>query len=227
MNVTPYPAIPPNQEAWMRLGRGHTHTFLATDEEVQQWLVSSLRADLGPYLIVGSDLIQEGKYWVELPFTGQISELIALLHSAERSRSSVWIWSRTLTPDLEIKSRTTIGKQLAVNGLVNLQHGSRLTDVTIPERPLALWPSSVGIVDRVQNQVTGETRYYQGYLSIYKALVNAIKKTTIYSSIMRSRSGMEEEIVGRGAPMWTEGAKQLYDAGIAFNAIRPGRRIQY
>lgn len=221
--MTLYQAINSDLENWLRLGRGRNVTFIATDEEVQEWLSSCLPAGFGPYRLVGADLVREGKHYVQLPFSGQIDELSQLMHRPDRDAFQFCIWSKTLTPDLELTPRTNIAAQLGVNGLISLQHGSKIKDYSTPDQLPALWPSSLGVIDRVQNRETGEIRHYAEYLQIYSILKRAMKKLTIYSAVLRFKTGEEEEVVGAGAPLWTEGAKRLHDAGVRFCAVRPGR----
>ncbi len=220
-----YSAINSHLDVWQRIGRGRSFEFVATDQEILAWLISCLPVDFAPYTLVSTNMVQQGKSFVERTSPDQVDRFLELKGEGKDSVTEFWIWSQSLTPDLELKSHATVTRQLAFNGLIRLSHGRRLTDYTLPERPIAVWPSDLVMVDRVLNSLTGELRHYDDYLRIYRALVRKMKERTVYRSILRFRSGEEREATKTEELNWTEGAKRLYDAGTPFNAIRPGSRL--
>lgn len=60
--------------SWFRLGRGHEFEFYATDDEVQEWLLTILPAEFAPYRPAGADSIQAGRIYVEHPFRSIIEQ---------------------------------------------------------------------------------------------------------------------------------------------------------
>ncbi len=198
-----YQAINTELNNWLRWGRGHSFLFVATDDEVKHWLLSSLTPQYAPCLMVTSSMVKEDKVFTEIPVYGQMNELDEFMHTV-RNTGKFWIWSQQLSRDLRIEPHTQIAAQLSLNGLILIQHGRKLRDLTTPDQEIAIAPSSLGIVDRVQNVKSGEVRHYDAYLHIFTVLKRELKKRLIYTSILRWRTGEEKEVIGAGVPLWTE-----------------------
>ncbi len=61
-------------DSWFRLGRGHGFEFYATDNEVQEWLLTILPGEYAPYRLVRADSINDGRVYVERPFRSIIEQ---------------------------------------------------------------------------------------------------------------------------------------------------------
>lgn len=212
-----------NLDDWQRAGRGRVLQFFATDEEVQRWLIAALPSEYAPYLLIGVDLVKEGRIFVEKPFQCEVSSLLDCMQLGIEPRFKFWIWSKVLIPNPPLKTERQLSRWLSFNGLVLLQHGRTITDKTDPSRQVCRSASSIGMVDKVVNIRTGETRQFEGYLKIYKKIHKAISKSLMYSSIVRFRDGHEEE--DTQLQLMTEGAVQSYNKGFPF-INKPGRLLK-
>ena len=214
-----------NPDGWFRLGRGKSLQFFATDEEVQQWLNEALPSEYAPYFLVSTDLVKEGKDYVQSPFQCDIADFLKCQREkAAKRRINFWIWSKILTPDLSLRHGTWVTAALSLNGLVHLQHGSIFAPQkgADPAHTLYRDVSSIGLVHRVQHVETGEIRVYEDYLRVFEKLRRRIKKSLVYSSIM-SIDGQKEELTD--FPLMTEGAARSHETGVPF-IYAPGQRIR-
>ncbi|MFA7486383.1 MAG: hypothetical protein WCZ89_10185 [Phycisphaerae bacterium] len=202
---------------WRRLGRGQVLQFFATDDEVQNWLLTLLPPEYGPYTLVGADSIEvENKMYVEKGFEIDISDFKTAIYEKEYPRWQYWIRSKALTPKLDFLRQKRITWVLSYSGLVGLQHGRYLKDAG---RDF----SSIGIVDKVINDETGEEIVNKEYLSIFKKLKKEIKRHLLYSSIWKFDDGSEREDIK--LQLMTQGVVDQYNKGILFKN-KPGRRVK-
>ena len=86
-----------------RLGRGHGFEFYATDNEVQEWLLTILPAEYAPYRLVGADSIKEGRIYVEHPFSCKVGEFLQCRQAVGELRTQFWLLSTVLTPVLPLQ----------------------------------------------------------------------------------------------------------------------------
>lgn len=208
---------------WTRAGRGKTLQFFAVDQEVQRWLLENLPSEYAPYDLITFDRIQDGQGYMDHAFSCGIEALSQCLNPPPQPRYNVWIRSQTLTPQIPVWRGFMLEQFFSYNGLVLLQHGLMVRDSrTSPER-MCREVSRIGIVDRIQHQVSGEIREHKEYLRIYKSLHKAIAKELVYSSIIWDVDGHEME--DTRTDLWTEGAVQSYRSGSAF-IHRPGNVIK-
>lgn len=202
---------------WMRAGRGRRLHFLATDEEVQAWLVTRLPERYGPYHLVGADLTRDGRDYVQVPFRCAMDRFVQCMHDSpvDQPRVEFFIWSEVLTPDLELIPGTDVGTVCSYNGLVILQHGL--------ERYGRRMGSSLALVPVVRNVDTGEERYYEGYGEVYEALRRTIRRALVYSSVLTLPDGTTHE--DDHHERMTRGAAQAHEHGEMTFLRTPGRLI--
>jgi hypothetical protein len=207
-------------DSWFRLGHGHGFEFFATDEEVQNWLLSLLPAAYAPYRLVGADLIKEGRVYVEHPFSCEVAGFLQCRYATVEPRWDFWLLSTVLTPDLPLVPGPGLTKMLSFNGLLSLQHGLQWEDPVHRTRPPAKGESSLGLVDRVYRVDSDEVRQHEAYLRLLNAVKRAIRKSLLYTTVPIGPDDVEGEPVS--TPLWTEGARREYEAGIPFFRARPG-----
>lgn len=197
---------------WMRIGRGRSLQFFATDEEVETWLRSSLPVEYGPFRLVDAQGSLRGRSGVKRVIW-DVSEFLEQLGSYGSS-TIVHIWSEALTPNLLSEVVDDFSAACSLSGLPSLDHGY--------VRKGMQESSSLAMVERIQNKETGEIREHSGYRKVYNRLSRAIKKSLCYSTFHRFADGSEEE--DTSLRRMTEAAAQAHGNGIVFTA-RPGRRL--
>lgn len=203
-------------ENWYRVGRGQGLEFFATDDEVQEWLLTILPKEYGPYTLVGADIVEvEKKKYIEKGFEFDIGELKKAVYEKEEPRWNYWIRSKVITPELDFSREKRITWVLSYTGLISLHHGLDLKN-------LGRDASSIGIVERVRNKNTGEEIIHEEYLKLSKYLSRHIKKLLCYSSFWKFKNGTEREDFK--LQLMTEKAVKAYEAGFIFKN-RPGRRL--
>jgi len=210
-------------DSWFRLGRGHSFEFYATDNEVQEWLLTILSAEYAPYRLVGEDSIKEGKVYVQHPFSCEVAEFLRCRQAAGELCTQFWLLSTVLTPELPLQPGAWLTAMYSYNGLINLQHGWMQREPVHRTRPLAKTASSIGLVDRVYHRDTNEVRQHEAYLRLFNAMKRAIRKSLVYTTMLIGPDDVEQEQVS--GPLWTEGTKQEYEAGASFMRARPGPRL--
>ena len=201
---------------WRRCGRGMTLDFFATDEEVQNWLLTALPSEYSPYTLVGTDSIKQGKIYVEKGFEFNIDELKKAMYEKEDARWRFWIRSKVITPELDFSREKRISWVLSYTGMVNLQHGGYIKN-------MGHATSGIGIVNKIRNDNTGEEIEHKEYLKVYNALKREIKKHLCYSSMWRKKDGTEYEDCK--FQLMTEKAFQAAKEGYLFKNS-PGRRLK-
>jgi len=201
---------------WFRIGRGRELQFFATDDEVQSWLLNFLPEEYAPYSLVGADLIKKGKIYIEQGFEFDISELEKAMYEKDETRWHYWIRSKVLTPELRLITGERITWTLSYSGLVSLQHGRELQN-------MGRDASSIGIVERVKNEKTGEIRHHKDYLRIFNSLKRKVKRTLCYSTIHKFKNGTVAE--DTRLQLMTEKAVRAYEDGLLFKNA-PGRRLK-
>lgn len=201
---------------WRRLGKGRVVEFFATDDEVQTWLIEGLPNEYHPYTLVGVDLVKVGRTYIENGFEFEVRELKKAMYKTDAVRSHFWIRSKVITPELDFLKQTRITWVLSYTGFVNLQHGAYIKNMGRPA-------SSIGIVDKVINDATGEVRHHKEYLRIFNSLKRLIKKSLCYSSIHTFKNGSRRE--DTTLQLMTEKAVQAYEHGLIFTN-EPGRKLR-
>jgi hypothetical protein len=205
---------------WHRVGRGRVLQFFATDDEIQEWLLSALPPEYGPYTLVGADLVQiEKKKYIQKGFEFGIDELKRAMYEQDETRWEYWIRSKVITPQLDFSRHKMISWILSYSGLVGLHHGSYNKNKWVD----GLDASSIGIVDQVNNDKTGEKIQHKEYLNIFKKLNREIKNHLCYSSFWKYKDGSEREDFE--SRLMTEKAVRAYEEGMKF-VNRPGRRLE-
>jgi len=210
-------------DSWFRLGRGHGFEFYATDNEVQEWLLTILPAEYAPYRLVGADSIKEGRIYVEHPFSCKVGEFLQCRQAVGELRTQFWLLSTVLTPALPLQPGAWLTAMYSYNGLINIQHGWMQRDPVHRTRPLAKTVSAIGLVDRVYHRDTNEVRRHEAYLHLFNIMKRAIRKSLVYTSLLIGPDDVEQEQVS--GPFWTEGARQEYEGGLPFMRARPGPRV--
>jgi hypothetical protein len=199
---------------WVRVGRGRSLQFFATDEEVQSWLCH-LPEKYKPYYIVGFDRVKAERTYVDQFFRCEMSALLECMNAREPKRWNFWIQSEAITPDIERGYEGWLDLLFTRNGLVHLQHGMIRKD-----RRDA---SSVGIVDKVRNLNTGALQEHQEYLEVFYALRKLIKKALCYSAIVHFPDGSQYE--DTSLRLFTDGAVRAHEDGMLFTRT-PGRPLK-
>jgi hypothetical protein len=207
-------------DSWFRLGHGHMFQFYATDDEVQNWLLSVLPEAYAPYRLVGTDLIKEGRVYVEHPFSCELAGFLQCRYALAEPRWDFWLLSTVLTPDLPLATGPLLTNMYSFNGLINLQHASMLEDPVHRTRPLAKNECSLGLVDRVYRVDSDEVRQHEAYLRLFNTVKRAIRKSLIYTTIPIWPDDVEG--APESSPLWTEGARREYESGIPYFRARPG-----
>lgn len=210
---------------WRRLGRGKTLEFFATDDEVRQWLMH-LPAEFRPYKLIGYDLVEVSKRrFVPQQWEFELSDFPGCMQGPREMRWEFGIWSAKLSP----KPATTVDRSAKSppHNLVLLQHGGFLKlpwlDLKLSQKDVRRRvESSIGIVDRIINDKTGEVVVFKEYLEIFNSLRKEIEKKLCFASIQSFRDGTELETTQY---RWTEAAVRLYESGFPFT-YRPGRRLR-
>jgi hypothetical protein len=204
-------------ENWYRVGRGQVLQFFATDEEVQEWLVSMLPQEYAPYTLVGADMIEIDKNkYIEKGFEFDITELKKAIYEKEEPRWQYWIRSKVITPKLDFSREKKITWVLSYTGLVGLDHGGQV-------KRIGRDASSIGIVDKIKNKKTDEVIRHNEYLKIFNILARRIKKHLCYSSFWKFKNGTEREDFK--LQLMTEKAVKAHEEGFVFKN-RPGRKLK-
>ena len=206
---------------WVRGNRGgHLLQFFATDDELQNWLLTALPDAFGPYTLVGADSVRiDQNQYTQSFFEFPIHKLKEAMYEKDSVRWQYWIRSKSITPLLDVSQCHFITKQLSFLGLVSVHHGS------YSNRGFndGWQESTIGIVTQIENINNGNKIINDKYLGIYKALTKEIKKHLCYSSFYIFKDGSEVENTKFG--LMTQGVVDQYMLGIKF-ANRPGRRIK-
>jgi hypothetical protein len=207
-------------DSWSRVGRGRVLQFFATDDEVQEWLLCALPAEYEPYTLVGADLVQvEKKKFVEKGFEFDIDELKKAMYEGDKIRWQYWIRSKVITPELDFSRHKMISWILSYSGLVGLQHGSYNKNKWVEGQSA----SSIGIVDQIKNDETGEKVHHKEYVNVFRKLNREIKKHLCYSSFWKYKDGSERE--DKKLRLMTQAVVDQYHQGAKFTN-RPGNRIK-
>src|SRR5215217_8032924 len=113
-------------DRWDRGNFGRRFQFIATDEEVQHWLLHCLPSKYAPYRMVGYDRVPgDGSFYVDEPEQCELDALLPCMQERDPPRWAFFIWSQTLTPDLplqrmDLRHTSGIDKVCIYNGLVLL-----------------------------------------------------------------------------------------------------------
>jgi hypothetical protein len=153
--------VPDEFDGWYRVG-GKTLQFYATDDEIAEWLLEALPSERAPYAVIGQESRGGRRQSLEFPLAA-----VAAAFSAQRL-AVYWIRSDALSPGLTAESE----KRLSFNGLINVQLGSTRPDGLLGE-------ASIGIVDRIRHEHTGEERVHTEYLRIFERLRRSMRKRLV------------------------------------------------
>lgn len=198
---------------WNRFGAGKSLQFIATDDEVQEWLLVALPKEYAPYWLVGADLVCSNGLYFEIPFSVVLTEFLAS-RSDEPSRSQFFILSRALTPNLPLSPGAQVTRICALNGLVALEHGGR--------RGQGQDTSAILLTDRVRHAHTAKVRDYADGRRIFNSLRRHVQKRLVYSTMHRFADGSLQEDCE--LIRMTAGAAEAYQRGFQF-AREPGRLL--
>ena len=208
---------------WRRLGRGKDLQFFATDDEVQDWLIKALPKKYAPYTLIGVESVKAGKIYIREPFELDVTELKRAMHWGNKVRWQFWIRSKIITPELNFSKQMRITWVFSYTGLVELQHGSNIRHYGLNTKELYRDASSIGVVDKVINDATGDIKHHKEYLRIFNSLKRQIKKRLCYSSIHTFKNGSQRE--DRKLQLMTEDAVQAYHSGLLLKNA-PGQKIK-
>jgi len=180
-------------EHWQRSTRGKELQFFATDMEMQHWLLNSLPKEYEPYALVGIDVVKVGKIYRRVPFELSLPEFRLSLESSHRHQ--FWIWSKSLTPDVEscLSHGDDLDALLSVNGLVSVRHGAKVVQRRIHGTVVGRDVSRISIVDQIHNTVTHNTYEHRDYLKVFMSLFNEIRPLLCYSTIHHFLDGTTTE----------------------------------
>ncbi len=210
-----------DSDDWIRCGRGdRLLQFFATDDELQEWLLSALPDACGPYTLVGADSVRINRnQYVQRFFEFPIHKLKEAMYEKNPVWWEFWIRSKSITPVLDVSHCHDIKKQLSFSGLVRICHGS-YSNRGFHEG----WrESTIGIVTQIENINSGRQIVNDKCLKIYNALEKTIKKHLCYSSFCIFKDGSEVE--NTKFDLMTQGVVDQYNQGVPF-VNRPGRRIK-
>lgn len=212
-------AVTLNPDVWTRTGRGRSFQFFASDGELQHLLDTVLPSEFEPYQLVGADKVREDGAFVELPFAEAVRRFHECCIAAPNARFTVWIHSRSITPELVLRRGSAVEATCAVNGLVLVQHGTiaRNYQTGVVGRD----PTRLGVVHRVVHSKTGEVKSHESYARVFDALRRAVRRQLRFAAIYRFPTG-EREVPGLGI---TEGAASSHSDGIVVLSHRPGRHL--
>ena len=206
---------------WYRVGRGRVIQFYATDEEFFQVLESSLPGEFEPYSMIVNEMVKEGKIYVQVPSVFTIDRF---LDYRSRGFWKFYILSRLLMPDFKVERGLGVDPKCSLSGLIEVQHG-RMTrkDQQDSNSSLVLCDSNIGLVDKVENEETGEVIKYEDSLKIFKALKKVAKRILCYTSIETWKDGRTFE---SKSILMSEGIVEKYRAGEIDLWAKPGKKIR-
>jgi hypothetical protein len=167
---------------WRRHGRGRELQFFATDDEMLDYL-GSAPPDLGPYDIVGTRLVREGKEYARRMFAMTIAEYGAAL-SERAAPNQFFLRSRTLAPELP-SDPIEMDRRFGLCGAVVVQHGFRRGDKRDASR--------ISVVTSIVSDATGAVRRLSEQERLFEALRKRIRKDLRYLSIQVLADGTEIE----------------------------------
>jgi hypothetical protein len=200
---------PLSPSEWFRDGRGRRRNFFALDSEVLD-IVRSARIE--PALVVTVDRREVNGQTLDVPCIQELGSDVRIRTAPRR----LWLLPEALRSFLVPEPGTPPGAFYAINGLVVVMFG-------FPDRKGATWESSVSLVDRVQNESTGEIRQHERGLRMFRAIDRELKSRLGYASVFSFADGSTYEDAHR-VLMTDRAAEAARDSAIKF-AVRPGTRV--
>jgi hypothetical protein len=173
-------------------------------------LCEALPAAFGPYLLVGADQVKREEGVEDLPY--QVN--IAAFHEWRRvpGRYQCWIGSEALSGPFPAVAARQLDAWYSLNGLVLLQHGTRLRLRHDPGREV-IEASRLGLITAVEHVTTGEVRRYPAYDTIFQTLKRAIQRDLHYGTELHFPDGT---VMATPHVRMTEGAVQLVRTGARY-----------
>jgi len=164
---------------WERYGRGRcSRDFYITDEELYAILLGSLPEKYSPYslvlpLSVQTNVWRKGSYVYKQSY--KEININDFLDARKEGQWKYFLRSHYINPNPLPLDISQISEIFAVSGMVDIDHGSIHHRIGIDR-------SSVGCIDKIVNDETGEMISHEGYYNIYKVLDKAIKKILMYKT---------------------------------------------
>jgi hypothetical protein len=201
---------------WVRATRGRDFQFVATDNEVQQWLEDFLPAEYAPYKLIGRivERVEKKKYVRKWP----VFEFAEFEQTVKTHRCHwFWIWSMLVSPEMTDVIELKEGDHeppFGAYGLLSLDHASLHTSGKTLE-------SHIGLVNKLANRFTGELITHESYEKVFRTLKRKIKQLLKYSTFHHGRDPVDKSgrrlVLGphedRNLVLATEGAFREAVAG--------------
>lgn len=168
---------------WQAGTRGRSCQFLATDQDVYDLLNTTLVELDAPYTIIGYENTKERDRFHHVTKECGISVFLSL--RAEGFRY-FFIRSLGISPDMDLSRRRFVDQFLAVNGLIQLSHGSINTSVG--------WaPSAIALVNKIARKTTGDLFVHEDYEKVFSRLRQAVKGMPGFKVLRRRPDEREVE----------------------------------
>lgn len=169
---------------WDRAGRGRSFEVFATEQDLDSWL-AELPEFRAPYELFRVDLVPDraGRY-KETPIRCP-GVSISTCGTESEDSWNFWLRASGVGPEVADLDIGDLVRLLSYNGFINIQHGRRHRD--------AEDATSFGLVDRLANQATGETRIHHDHLRVYRHLVRRAKRDVVCTSLWQTSDGLRED----------------------------------
>ncbi|OPZ86602.1 MAG: hypothetical protein BWY76_00875 [bacterium ADurb.Bin429] len=206
---------------WMPLGRGRSYNFYATDDEVIAIIRDAVDPSLRPCKLIGVQTVEEAGSYRQ---TAQIYNLMDSFDfdvPLDSYTPMIYIWPLPFVPDLPLYDAPALYLKLSYHGLVCYERPN-WSDTLKPGH--RIWrESSLLIVDRVINRITGEERSFPEMYKLFTRLRRKMNTVLVYSTIqINPHTGCRYE---DSRPGMSEGVYQQIVTGKREYDRLPGHRL--
>ena len=204
-------------DCWYRKGRGRGIDFVANDQEFVQIVLEGVPDRYAPFDLIGHTWQQVSKkLYKHVPFVYPLDELPLVFADHDDTLIQLFVRSHVAHQEVDVSNLDYIDRYCSLNGMIALQHYRDFADVKRS--------SSIGLVDKVEHELTEEVREYKDAYAIFRSLKRRARKEVVYADMYNDLAG--NEIIDTKYDLWTEGAKRLYDQGVKFHLHWPGPRLK-
>lgn len=144
---------------WVRHGKGSVFQFSIGDDDFVRTLELAMLPAYAPYSIIGTYKEKREGGYVGLHREVELRDFIKL---KEEGLWQFFVKSKKISSGLVIDDVFNVDSFLAVNGLINIQHGRSFRG--------SVEMSSIGVVGEVVNIKTGIVRRHAEYVEVYKKM---------------------------------------------------------
>jgi hypothetical protein len=190
-----------NDNNWFRCG-SHCTYYYAIREEISQLICNFFEKDIAEYYVCGTDLLKPkgNKIYQHFAFSYDL-KLLSICMKEHKNAVNYYIGKNIITPRKHLISLNS-ASSMSLSGLIRIQCH------TYQWRNKHYSPSTIGLVYKVDNKITGEVYEHKQYKDLFKKLKIYLKKSLPYRTKFAT-SEFEDK-----SCFMSEGALKIYQAGI-------------